>query len=155
MSSEGNSIESRKLLSELLESQLKSIPLERKLRYKDLCRITKYIDMSPFDEDECCLWTGYVTNLKNISKGTYINFYFRKRKVAFHRLFYENFVEQLEDDEYIKFSCENRGKCCNVNHMIKYKYNNAHEESKKEKKVVKKDVKPKEIDPSMFVITFD
>ena len=33
-----------------------------------------------------------------------------------------NYVGVLEEDEYIKYKCKNVGKCCNVNHMIKYKY---------------------------------
>ena len=26
------------------------------------------------------------------------------------------------DDEYIKYNCENKGKCCNIYHMKKIKY---------------------------------
>lgn len=114
----------KKILNELISSQRDETPIDRKLRYKDLCRITKYIATSIFDQNDCCLWDGYITNLTNISKGTYINFYFRNKKVALHRLLYENFVEIMDDDEYLKYTCENRGKCCNVKHMIKYKYNN-------------------------------
>ena len=55
--------------------------------------------------------------------GTYVNFYFRKKKVALHRLLYINFIGHLDDDEYLKFNCENKGKCCNVHHMNKFKYN--------------------------------
>ena len=161
---------SKKLLKELSDSQLENVLTERKLRYKDLCRIVKYIETSPFDEDECCLWKGYVTNVGNVSKGTYINFYFREHKVALHRLLYDNFVEHVEDNEYLKFSCTNRGKCCNVHHMIKYKYNHNtsnedsdSEESVKKKKVQKKknlvkkrsDSTDSEPDPKMFTISFD
>lgn len=74
-----------------------------------------------FDEEQCCMWNGYITNSNN-SKGTYINFYFKKRKAALHRLLYMNFVGDLNDDEYLKFNCENKGKCCNINHLAKYKY---------------------------------
>lgn len=121
-------IEKKKFLREMLENQLKNISVHRRLLYKDLSRITKYIETSIFDENECCVWNGYVTNAGNAKKGTYINFFFRNRKVALHRLLYDNFIGVLGDDAYLKFSCdtvENRGKCCNVKHMIKYKYNAA------------------------------
>lgn len=124
--SDNSSLEKKKYLKELVTNQLKTVPPNRRLIYKDLARITKYIETSIFDENVCCIWDGYVTNAKNAKKGTYINFFFRNKKVALHRLLYENFVGQLGDDYYLKFSCENdenRGKCCNVNHMLKYKYN--------------------------------
>jgi len=120
------SLEKKKYLSELISNQLRNIQPNRRLLYKDLCRITKYIESSIFDENECCAWNGYVTNSKKSQKGTYINFFFRNKKVALHRLLYENFVNALTDDYYLKFTCDdenNKGKCCNVNHMIKYKYN--------------------------------
>jgi hypothetical protein len=122
-------LEKKKYLRELISNQLKNIQPTRRLLYKDLCRISKYIDSSIFDENECCLWNGYITNSQNMRKGTYINFFFRNKKVALHRLLYENFVGALSDDYYLKFSCddENKGKCCNINHMIKYKYNSNNE----------------------------
>ena len=121
------SFEKKKYLKELILYQLKNIPANRRLLYKDLSRISKYIGSSIFDEEKCCIWEGYVTNAKNVKKGTYINFFFRNKKVALHRLLYENFIGSLGDDYYLKFSCENdnKGKCCNIKHMIKYKYNYA------------------------------
>lgn len=124
--SEKSSLEKKKYLKELVANQLKTVSPDRRLIYKDLVRITKYINSSVFDENNCCNWLGYVTNATNVKKGTYINFFFRNKKVAFHRLIYENYVGPLGDDYYLKFTCENeenKGKCCNVNHMLKYKYN--------------------------------
>ena len=129
--SQKQSFEKKKYLRELISNQLKNIPASRRLLYKDLARVTKYINTSIFDEEQCCIWDGYVTNAKNAKKGTYINFFFRNKKVALHRLLYENFVGSLGDEHYLKFSCddeENKGKCCNINHMIKYKYNSSPEE---------------------------
>ena len=40
--------------------------------------------------------------------------------MALHRLLYANFVGNINDNEYLKFSCDNRGKCCNINHLVKY-----------------------------------
>ncbi|ATZ80740.1 hypothetical protein BMW23_0694 [Bodo saltans virus] len=116
----------KKIIKEMNEKQLKNVAIERKLHFKDMTRISKYIESSIFNEKECCLWNGYITNESNFKRGTYINFFFRNKKVALHRLLYENYVEPLSDDYYIKFTCDenNCGKCCNINHMIKYKYNN-------------------------------
>lgn len=130
-----DSLEKKKYLSELMNKQLKTVKLSRRLLYKDLQRIVKYIESSIFDENECCVWNGYVTNTKTTKKGTYTNFFFRNKKVALHRLLYENFVGELSDDYYLKFSCDDeyKGKCCNINHMIKYKYNLIYVEENTEK----------------------
>jgi len=116
---------------ELKRKQLPNIPSSRKLRPNDIHRIVQHTDNSIFDEEKCCLWTGYITNLKNKRKGTYINFYFRdKKKVALHRLLYANFKGDISNKDYIKYSCANKGKCCNINHMVKFEYNsNDSEES--------------------------
>jgi len=119
-------IDKRTILEELDSHQLKNVHRERKLRFKDLRRITKYINTSIFDKHNCCMWGGYVTNESNSKRGTYVNFFFRNKKVALHRLLYENFVGELGDESYIKFNCEDmnhNGKCCNIQHMVKYKYN--------------------------------
>lgn len=110
------------LLNELTTKQLKNLPTNKRLQYTDLKRIAKYLNTSIFDENKCSIWDGYVTNMNNVPKGVYINFYFRHKKIALHRLLYNNFVEDLGDDEYVKFNCPNKGKCCNINHMTKYKY---------------------------------
>jgi hypothetical protein len=107
---------------ELMTKQIKNITVSKKLSYNDLKRIAKYITSSIFDENKCCLWTGYITNSNNKNKGTYINFYFRQKKVALHRLLYINFIGELSNDEYLKFSCINKGKCCNIHHMQKFQY---------------------------------
>lgn len=110
------------LLNELLKNQLKTVPLDKKFRYNDLKRLCKYIKSSIFDENICTLWDGYITNVNNASKGVYINFYFKGKKTALHRLLYINFIGNLSDDEYLKFNCENKGKCCNVKHFKKFTY---------------------------------
>ena len=110
------------IINELITCQLKNIKSDKKLQYNDLQRISKYINNSVFDQNNCSIWNGYITNY-NSKKGTYINFYFRNKKTALHRLLYINFVNELQDDEYLKFTCNNKGTCCNVNHMQKFKYN--------------------------------
>lgn len=112
---------SNKIFKELIKRQLPNVPSQWKLNINDMKRICKYIETSIFG-DNCCVWTGYITNMNNSNKGTYVNFYFRNKKVALHRLLYSNFVAPLDNSEYLKFSCDNKGICCNVNHYEKYKY---------------------------------
>ena len=111
------------LFQEMVNNQLANIPTGKKLQFSDIKRICKYLSASIFDED-CSLWDGYITNMGEMNKSTYINFYFKKKKVALHRLLYGNFVEQLSDDEYLKFTCDNKGLCCTLSHLKKYKYQN-------------------------------
>jgi len=111
------------LLKELLVKQLKNICPTKKLLFSDIKRISKFLNESIFYENKCSLWHGYITNEKNQAKGTYINFYFNKKKIALHRLLYINYIGEISNNEYIKFSCDNKGKCCSIHHMKKYSYN--------------------------------
>jgi hypothetical protein len=152
-----NRLRKNTFLREMMNNQLSQINPGRRLSYRDFSRIAKYIENSIFDDDKCCEWNGYVTNSSNSQKGTYINFFFRNKKVALHRLLYENFIGPLSDKHYIKFSCEeceHKGKCCNVNHMVKYKYNTNDNVINKKKSVISK--KSDIInDPKNFTIYFD
>ena len=106
------------VLLELIKNQKKNIPNDKKLLYNDLKRISKYLNNTIFGE-ECSLWNGYITVVKNEEKNSYINFYFSGKKYALHRLLYINYIDELSDSEYIKFKCVNKGKCCNINHFYK------------------------------------
>jgi hypothetical protein len=114
---------SNDFFKELLLRQLPNINPTKKLTYNDIRRISKFLVTSIFDELNCSVWNGYITNEKNQTKGTYINFYFNQKKIALHRLLYLNFIGDILNTEYVKFSCVNKGKCCNVHHMKKYSYN--------------------------------
>jgi hypothetical protein len=116
-------IDNNELFKELIEKQKDNLPISQKLQFNDIKRICKYINQSIFDQNKCVIWNGYVTNSNNQTKGKYINFYFRKKKVALHRLLYTNFIEDLSENEYLKFSCENKGTCCNIHHLNKFTYN--------------------------------
>lgn len=107
-----------KILVELIQNQKKTVPNDKKLLYNDLRRISKYLSRSIFC-NECSLWNGYVTTIKNDDKSSYINFYFNGKKYALHRLLYQNYVGELSDGEYIKFNCPNKGKCCAIGHFYK------------------------------------
>jgi hypothetical protein len=129
------------LFKELIENQLPDIPNHWRLGINDMKRICKYINSSIFDSDQCCLWNGYITNMHNSNKGTYVNFYFQNKKVALHRLLYSNYVAPLSSNEYLKFNCDNKGICCNINHYEKYKYTKTNKINLQTevKKVVKKE----------------
>jgi hypothetical protein len=114
---------SNDFLKELLTNQLKNVNPTKRLNYNDIKRISKFLSSSIFDPNQCALWNGYITNEKNQSKGTYINFYFNQKKIALHRLLYLNFIGDILNTEYLKFSCQNKGKCCNIHHLKKYSYN--------------------------------
>ena len=109
--------ENDKILKELIQNQKKNI-IDKKLMYCDLRRISKYLTKSIFN-DECSIWNGYITTIKNDEKSSYINFYYNGKKFALHRLLYQNYISDLNDSEYIKFNCHNKGKCCNINHIYK------------------------------------
>lgn len=142
------------ILKELIMKQLKNMPHEKKLQYNDLKRICKYINSSIFDENTCCIWNGYVTNANSFNKGTYINFYFKKKKAALHRLLYCNFIGELADDEYLKFSCENKGRCCNLLHLKKFHYQTKenNKKSDKNRKHLKKNKNNKHINDNLKII---
>lgn len=106
------------IMKELIKNQRKNNIGDKKLLYNDLKRISKYLNISIFN-DECSLWSGYITVIKNEEKNSYINFYFNGKKHALHRLLYINYISDLADSEYIKFKCINKGKCCNINHFYK------------------------------------
>jgi hypothetical protein len=119
--------------AELKRRQLPNVSLSKSFRLTDIQRIVQHTTTSIFDKEKCSLWTGYITNLQNKKKGTYVNFYFRnKKKVALHRLLYANFKGEIGPQDYIKYSCSNKGKCCNVNHIIKFEYNANEDEDEDE-----------------------
>jgi hypothetical protein len=113
-----NSFNNDKILVELIKNQKKTVTNDKKLLYNDLKRISKYLTTSIFS-NECSIWNGYITIIKNEPKNSYINFYYCGKKYSLHRLLYINYVGDLQDSEYIKFKCNNKGKCCNINHFYK------------------------------------
>ena len=91
-------------------------PLKYKLDIDSLNKILNNIDDDIFDSDECILWKGLITS-KNNGKVNYINFYFNKQKIILHRLLYNNYIKNINNKQYIKYSCDNKGICCNLKHM--------------------------------------
>ena len=123
------------ILIELLNKQLKHIDITKKLSYNDLKRISNNVSTSLFDT-ECCLWKGYITTInkydEDAKEHAYINFFYNKKKFSLHRLLYINYIGELDKSEYIKFSCENKGKCCNINHFYKANQDNQNNQDKQD-----------------------
>jgi len=103
------------IFQELIKNQRKNINSDKKLSLSDLKRISLYLSNSIFTNN-CSLWEGFVTEIKNTT--TFINFFFNGKKQALHRLLYNNFVNDVNDNEYLKFTCENKGQCCNIYHIV-------------------------------------
>lgn len=123
-------------LKELLSKQLKNISVHDTLSLIDLRRIVKFTDKSIFSQNECVEWKGYVINDVNNKRGKRIGFYFNLKKVSLHRILYNNFIDPLTDDYFIKFTCNNtNGRCCNINHMLKYKYDVKQKKTHNDKKI--------------------
>lgn len=110
------------IIAELIRNQIIDVEVDRKLSHTDFKRMVRYLNVSIFTPDVCSLWQGYVTDRKKKNKGSYVNFYFKKKKVALHRLLYLNFLGPLADDEYVKFKCDHKGYCCSVHCLEKHKY---------------------------------
>jgi len=131
------------ILSKLIKNQ-RQMNLERKLTFSDLKRVSSNLKDDIF-EDNCSIWNGYITNLNNDNKNCYISFFYKNKKVALHRLLYINFVGELNDNEYLKFTCNNKGKCCTLNHLVKV-------QSDSEKKIQKVSIKEEtKIDNSLEI----
>lgn len=112
------------IFTELIHKQLRDVEESRRMTQSDLQRVAKHVEVGLFQKSGCCMWKGYVTNVNKRNKGTYINFYFRQKKVPLHRLLYQNFVGPLDFDDYIRFRCSNKGFCCNTLCLERRKYKN-------------------------------
>jgi hypothetical protein len=104
----------KNIYQELITKQRKEIHNLNKLSLNDIKRISNSLEKSIFT-DECSLWTGYVNNIND--KSVYINFFYNGKKQALNRLLYYNFVNDISSNEYLKYNCINKGKCCSIKHM--------------------------------------
>ena len=131
---EKNIINKNDLLKELIQKQRPDCCKEKKLALSDMKRIVRNVNTSILGT-ECCFWNGYVTNKNNQNRPKYITFYFRNKKVSLHRLLYCNFRDSLLQNKYLKYICNNKGICCNVNHLKKVGKNVSKKYIKKNKKL--------------------
>jgi len=115
------------IFQELIKKQRNNLVPNKKLSISDLKRIASNLNTSIFSE-ECSLWLGYVTEIKskNTNKtSSFINFFFNGKKQILNRLLFYNFIDNLSDAEYLKYSCPNKGHCCNINHISKVSSENS------------------------------
>ena len=117
----------KKLLAELCVKQRKHDNEKYQLEINDLTRFLKHVNTSIFNTNECVLWSGSLTKCNN-GKSHYVNYYLNKRKLALHRILYINFVGDLDNKQYLKYTCSNPGKCCNIKHFIKVNDNEVEDE---------------------------
>ena len=110
------------ILSEMIAKQRKTDNEKYHLEPNDLSRVCKNIDSSIFQTEECVLWKKFLTK-SNDDKSCYVNFYLRKNKFALHRILYINFIAELKSNQYLKYTCDNPGQCCNLSHFYKVNEN--------------------------------
>jgi hypothetical protein len=106
------------MVDNLINLQRANCHIDKLLSEKDLKRIYTRTGGIINTTNECILWKGYITH----NKIDYINFYFKGKKCALHRILYINFKGKLNDNDYLEYICpnkSNKGKCCNINHIIR------------------------------------
>lgn len=119
---------------ELILIQRKDICISRKLRAIEIQKICKNIEgkIKGFKE-KCCRWLGKCA-IKDNKRGKYISYFFNNKKVALHRLLFENFVRPLKENENLKFTCKNSNFCLNLDHLQPFIVNKKIKKPKTEKK---------------------
>jgi hypothetical protein len=122
-----NSINNKNsILENLIKNQKEHVELKSKLLLSDLKRLTNNLSKDIFC-DECSLWDGPILIANN---KEYISFFINGKKISLNRILYKNFVSELYDNEYLKYLCINKGRCCTLKHI--YKINKKIKENKKE-----------------------
>ena len=114
-----------KIYEKLIKNQLNNIDNKDKFNLHDLKRIADNL-LTDIFSDECSIWRGPIIN--NSNNKSYISFFHNGKKISIHRILYKNYINNLEDNEYLKYTCKNQGICCCINHF--YKVNNNNYENK-------------------------
>lgn len=104
-----------RLMINLMNNQRKNLDGSRFLEYRDLKRLSKYIDEDIFTN--CCsLYKGINT------KNNYMTFYFFGKKVSIRRILYYNFIGEIGSRNYIRMYKTCDIKCINPFHFILFEY---------------------------------
>ena len=104
---------SQTLFVNLIKKQRKNIRQKGnygKLSFDDIKRVDKYLKRNIFDNSDCCIYKGEL-------KKNYATISFKGKKVSVHRLLYHNYISKITDGDYVTFSCNNKGACCNLQHF--------------------------------------
>jgi hypothetical protein len=99
-------------LSKMVDMQRRNVPdvgNYGKLIYSDIKRLDRFIDGDIFG-NMCCLYNGE-------RKSNYTTMSFRSKKISVLRLLYHNYTADITRTDKIKYVCDNKGICCNLNHI--------------------------------------
>ena len=101
-------------LTNLISLQRKDVPdvgLYGKLSFEDLKRIDRASLGDVTSSRNCCLYIGETVS------NTYCTFSYKGKKTSIIRMLYHNFIGDIDPDAQIKYTCENKGRCCNLKHF--------------------------------------
>jgi hypothetical protein len=132
------------ILENLIKNQKENVELKSKLLLSDLKRLTNNLMVDIFT-DECSLWDGPILVANN---KEYISFFINGKKVSLNRILYKNYIDKLNDNEYLKYICNNKGRCCCLKHIYKVTKKNKNieiEEDKPEQVIEEKEKKKSNI----------
>ena len=111
-----NSINNKNdILANLIKNQKEHTELKSKLSLSDLKRLTNNLSKDIFN-DECSVWEGPILMANN---KEYISFFINGKKISLNRILYKNYIGNLDDNEYLKYTCPNKGRCCSLKHIYK------------------------------------
>jgi len=108
-----------KIYENLIKNQLSNVDIKYRLNLSDLRRIADNL-LDDIFSNECSIWAGPV--ITNSNNKSYISFFYNTKKISIHRILYKNYINNLSDNEYLKYTCKNQEICCCINHF--YKVNN-------------------------------
>ena len=103
----------QEIFLKFLENQKKHIPTYQnygKMFFEDIQRIEKNIQKDIF-ANTCCLYKGEI-------KNGFASISFKGKKVSVQRLLYHNYIGEIKRNQIIKYTCENKGTCCCLNHLF-------------------------------------
>ena len=80
-----------------------------KLNQFEMQRLIMNIHGDIFDSEICCFWKGEM-------KGKYCTVSFHKNKCSLLRLLLHNYIDHVNPKDKLEYLCDNKGKCCNLNH---------------------------------------
>ena len=107
------------IYKDMIEKQLPNIQ-ENKLTNSDILRISNKLNENIFT-DNCVIYNGTYYRRNN---KYYIPFYYKYKKISLTRILFINYVEEINSNFYIKYTCNNKGLCCCLSHMKLSKKNN-------------------------------
>ncbi len=103
----------QEIFLKFLENQKDSIPPYQnygKMSFEDIQRVERNIQKDIF-ANECCIYKGEI-------KNGFASISYKSKKVSVQRLLYHNYIGTIRRNQIIQYSCENKGLCCCLEHLI-------------------------------------